>query len=72
MIDPPCKCGHKQSDHHDWGSNYNTTRCEVCIKPYFSIHEYNNFHRNAINASWHNFKLDNLKYLEMKYENITS
>jgi hypothetical protein len=64
----PCKCGHSKRDHsfEDDGSfniilkAYGDSWCKrCCLKP--------GIFTNENHKSFHNFKPDNLRYLELEY-----
>lgn len=63
----PCAtCGHFAWEHRTW-AEFTTQRCETCIVPILTrtfIGDYN----KKVNESWHDYKRDNLKYIEKVYE----
>ena len=57
-----CICGHKREDHRGW-KGWISPRCEVCIKPFLNSYPK---YQEETRDSWHEFKPDNLRYLESK------
>jgi hypothetical protein len=59
-IDFPCVCGHKEDDHV---FNYHEAKyCIACFEYALKIHD------SVVSpkSMWHEFQVDNLRYLEEK------
>jgi hypothetical protein len=67
MKDFLCICGHLKIKHLTW-KQFRVQRCEICIAPVLDKIRVDDHDTYIIQAAWHDYKADNLKYLEELYE----